>query len=175
MAEKRLSCLNRRMKQNTEQAGVLRDKMVQYVSNGCSQNISQSELEECHKRILYSPIFVVQHPNKPSKIRLVQDAAFKYKGTSLNDNLFKGPDHLTPLVTILSQFREHPVAISEDIAEMFHQVQVISNNKNSKKKFMPRHKQTRFRNVYQERPDILSIYSAASAQRVIFVIADRFI
>lgn len=61
------------------------------------------------------------------------DAAVSMAGTSLNSVLMKGPDQLTSLPSVLYKFREHPVAICGDIAEMFHQVLVNKTDQHSQR------------------------------------------
>ena len=58
------------------------------------------------------------------KLRVVFDAAAKFRGTSLNDQLVNGPDLLNSLVGVLLRFRSDQVAIMADIEAMFHQVRV---------------------------------------------------
>jgi hypothetical protein len=72
------------------------------------------------------PIFSVSKPNKPTNIHLVQDAAAKFNGMSLNDHLLRGPDNLTPLLGALLRSRERKIAICGDISEMFHQVKLAA-------------------------------------------------
>ncbi|GBP94292.1 hypothetical protein EVAR_99671_1 [Eumeta japonica] len=57
------------------------------------------------------------------KIRVVHDAAAKTKGVSLNDHLLTGPD-LLQLPGVIMRFRQHPVAVSADISEMFMQIKI---------------------------------------------------
>ena len=48
----------------------------------------------------------------------------KYKGASLNDPVFQGPDLVNKLTTVLLRFREHEVAVVGDVEAMYHQVKV---------------------------------------------------
>ena len=48
----------------------------------------------------------------------------KYKGASLNDQVFQGPDLVNKLTTVLLRFREHEVAVVGDVEAMYHQVKV---------------------------------------------------
>jgi len=54
----------------------------------------------------------------------VFDCSAKFQGTSLNDQLFKGPDLTNSLVGVLVRFRQDHVALMADIEAMFHQVRV---------------------------------------------------
>ena len=62
------------------------------------------------------------HPKKPDKIRVVFDCSTKFAGTSLNDQLPQGPDLTNSLVSVLTHFRQEPVAFMADIEAMFCQV-----------------------------------------------------
>ena len=50
--------------------------------------------------------------------------ATKYKGKSLNKELFAGPDLLNSLVGVLPLFRNHKIALVGNMEAMFHQVRV---------------------------------------------------
>ncbi len=56
------------------------------------------------------------------------DCASKYQGTSLNEEVFKGPDLMNNLIGVLLRFRQHPVAIMADVEGMFHQVKVCDSD-----------------------------------------------
>ena len=58
------------------------------------------------------PHYGVTNINKPNRLRVVFDAAATYSGTSLNQNLLKGPDFLSCLIGVLMRFREGQFAIN---------------------------------------------------------------
>lgn len=53
------------------------------------------------------------------------DCAAKFKGTSLNDQLFQGPNLTNTLVGTLIRFRKEEIAVMCDIDSMFYQVCVL--------------------------------------------------
>ncbi|XP_066920798.1 uncharacterized protein [Clytia hemisphaerica] len=83
------------------------------------------------EKYLKSNKSTVRKPNKPGKIRIVWDASARFKGTSLNDQLLKGPDLLNSLVTVLSKFRRGKIAVMSDVEKMFHQVLVPEEDTDS--------------------------------------------
>lgn len=123
MAMKRLLCLERKLKENSELLDVFRNTIVKYISKGYIRKLSAEEIST-HQRVWYLPIFAVFNKNKPGKSRVVWDAAAKVSGVSLNSFLLKGPDMLASLPKVLFAFRERKVAVCGDIEEMFHQIYV---------------------------------------------------
>nr|AAQ09229.1 polyprotein [Antheraea mylitta] len=81
-------------------------------------------------RTFYLPHFAVVHPMK-KKIRIVFDAASRYEGKSLNDALLPGPDLLQSLFGVLLRFRQGPVAVVADIKEMFLQIKIREQDRDS--------------------------------------------
>ena len=57
-------------------------------------------------------------------MRVVFDCSAQHGGTSLNDQLLKGPDFLNSIVAVLTRFREEKVAIVADVEGMFNQARV---------------------------------------------------
>lgn len=133
MALKRLSCLESKMSKNPDLALNLQNQIKDYVIKGYARRMTDDELQRKNPRKWYLPIFAVSNPNKPSKIRLVWDAAAKVNGVSLNSMLLKGPDLLCSLPEILYRFRERLVAIAGDITEMYHQVSIIRDDQDSQR------------------------------------------
>lgn len=97
--------------------------------NGYASRMSPDEVKQRTPKTRYLPHFPVFNPNKPAKLRVVKDAAWKCKGVSLNDTLVTGPDLLNSLVGILLRFRRGMVAIAGDIEAMFHRVLVRDEDK----------------------------------------------
>ncbi|KAL0810721.1 hypothetical protein ABMA28_010045 [Loxostege sticticalis] len=79
----------------------------------------------------YLPHFAVLHPNKPGKVRVVLDAAFRFGNTSLNDNLLSGPDLLQSLQGVLMRFRQHEIAVAADIEEMFLRISIRKQDRDA--------------------------------------------
>ena len=88
--------------------------------NGCRSSASHG--------LWYIPHHAVVNPNK-EKIRVVFDCAATFKGRSLNDHLYQGPDLINSLIGMLIRFRMHPVALVADIKAMFPQIKVLPGDK----------------------------------------------
>jgi hypothetical protein len=88
--------------------------------------------------IWYLPHHGETTPTKHGKVRVVLNPSARFRGSSLNEELYKGPDLLTPLVGFLLRFRQCPVTISEYIQKMYHQVKV------------PEHQQSLLRFLWKE-------------------------
>ncbi|XP_062533635.1 uncharacterized protein LOC134202633 [Armigeres subalbatus] len=124
MALKRWQCLDRRMQRDKNFAETVMKKMTDYAAKGYVRKLTDAELNTHQPQQWYLPVFPVVNPNKPSKVRLVWDAAATAHGVSLNSFLHKGPDLLTSLLAVLVQFREFRIAVCGDIREMYLQVQL---------------------------------------------------
>lgn len=64
-------------------------------------------------------------------MRVVFDCEAKFKGTSLNDQLFQGPDLTNGLLGIIIHFGQEPDAMVSDVEGMFHQVQAAPDDCNA--------------------------------------------
>ncbi|XP_055603746.1 uncharacterized protein LOC129751978 [Uranotaenia lowii] len=125
MALKRHECLERKLKRNPEMLECVTKQIEEYQVKGYARRATETELqkEDCRK-VWYLPLGVVVNPKKPNKVRMIWDAAATVNGVSLNAMLLKGPDQLAKLPWVLFRFRQFSVAVSGDIAEMFHQIRI---------------------------------------------------
>ena len=59
------------------------------------------------------------------------DAAAKFRGTSLNENLFKGPHLLSSLIGIILRFKINEFAVMGNIEQMLYQVNVPATDRDA--------------------------------------------
>ena len=81
--------------------------------------------------INYIPHHAVLNQYKPDKVRVLYEAAAKYRNCSLNDHLLKGLDFLNNLVLIVIRFPLEQFAVTSDIEQMFHQVRVRQEDRHA--------------------------------------------
>lgn len=124
MAIKRLECTENKLRKTPDLLANVNNQIKDFITKGYIRKLNKNEIKSKEAECFYLPIFVALNPKKPSKVRIVWDAAAKVKGISLNSLLLTGPDLLSPLIDILRRFRERKIAISGDIVEMFHQIQI---------------------------------------------------
>ena len=94
------------------------------IGDGFAEKVPLDVLERSDGKVWFIPHHGVYHHKKPDKIRVVFDCSAHSQGTSLNDELFQGPDLTNNLVGVLIRFRQEPVAVMSDVQSMFHQVRV---------------------------------------------------
>ena len=90
MAETRLRYLKRKLQANETLHVKYQAFIDNMVSKGQARQVPQSELN--NTSVFYLPHHNVVNPQKPDKCRVVWDCAAKWRGTSLNDQLLRGPD-----------------------------------------------------------------------------------
>ncbi|XP_062287006.1 uncharacterized protein LOC133992303 [Scomber scombrus] len=91
---------------------------------GYAKKLTPQEVEHSSES-WYVPHHIVSHHGKH---RIVFNCSFSYKGHNLNNYLLPGPTLGSSLLGVLVRFREHPVAISGDIKQMFHQVRLLPSD-----------------------------------------------
>jgi hypothetical protein len=122
MAEHRLSLLKKRLLRDTDMHVKYSVFMADLFKKGYAEKVPADMYDRSDGRVWYLPHHSVLHPKKPDKVRVVFDCSAKYRDTSLNDQLYQGPDMTNTLVGVLMRFRQEPVALMSDIESMFHQV-----------------------------------------------------
>ncbi|XP_053686396.1 uncharacterized protein LOC128735940 [Sabethes cyaneus] len=134
MARRRLRQLEQRLVKCPELYEKFRQQIDGYLQKGYAHLATSKELAETdHRKRWYLPLNAVVKPKKPGSIRLVWDAAATVNGVSLNSQLLKGPDMLTPLTSVISLFRERRIAFGADIREMYHQLKIREADKQSQR------------------------------------------
>ena len=101
------------------------------VTKGYARKLTKEEAETVSKTTWFLPHHPVSNPNKPGKVRVVFDAAARFSGTSLNEQLMQGPNLTNDLSGVLIRFREEEIAFSADIEGMFYQTRVSPSDKDS--------------------------------------------
>ena len=124
-ALRHLYSLERRFKKDPVFAESYRKVVEEYISLGHAIEASKDPVPVGREWTL--PHHGVQTAAKPGKVRVVFNPSARHRGTSLNEQLYKGPDLLTGLIGVLLRFRRLPVPISGDIEKMYHQVRIPSH------------------------------------------------
>lgn len=127
VAEHRLTLLERRLQRDSNLAETYKETIHSDLQKGYVKRLNPDEIQS-EERQWYLSHHPVLNPNKPGKVRRVCDAACRYQGASLNDNLITGLDLLNSLTGILMRFREERIALSADIEAMFNQVALPKDN-----------------------------------------------
>jgi len=83
------------------------------------------------QKIWYLPHQAVLNVKKPEKLRLVFDCASKFRGESLNDKAYQGPDINNRLIDVLLRFRQHAYAVMADVEAMYNQVVIPTEDRDA--------------------------------------------
>ena len=96
------------------------DAVKSMISKGFAEEIPVDEVQNDNPMTWYLP----HHPvfKRSGEIRIVFDCASRFRGYSLNDCAFRGPNLNNKLSNVLLRFRQHEVAMSADISAMYNQV-----------------------------------------------------
>uniref|UniRef100_A0A5S6Q0D4 Peptidase aspartic putative domain-containing protein n=1 Tax=Trichuris muris TaxID=70415 RepID=A0A5S6Q0D4_TRIMR len=129
MANGRFISLRKRLLGDPKLYGLYREAISSLSRSGIIRMVTTHEMNQPVGRVWYLPHHPVRHPLKPDKVRIVFDASAKFEGLSLNDQLSKGPDLTNDMTSILVRFRLLPVAVTSDVASMFHQVGVPAHDR----------------------------------------------
>lgn len=110
------------------------DKLKQDHSEFMKMMLDKQFMEKVPENDLDSKSWYLNHHSvyhkQKQKIRVVFNCFLKYKGVSLNNALYQGPDLTNNLLGVILRFRQEPVAFMRDIAKMFYQVNVSPESRN---------------------------------------------
>ncbi|XP_062533335.1 uncharacterized protein LOC134202323 [Armigeres subalbatus] len=121
-AIRRLHCLENRLSREPHLMEEYHSFMSEYLSLGHMRLVSANETEPA--QVNYLPHHaVMKEASTTTKVRVVFDGSAKTStGYSLNDGLLVGPIVQDELLTLVLRFRKYPVALVADIAKMYRQV-----------------------------------------------------
>ena len=101
-----------------------KSQILSMIADGYAEKVPNEELSRDDGFIFYLPHFPVYHPDKPGKVRVVNDCKAEYEGVSVNNVCLSGPDLLNKLIHVLLRFRLHQHAWAADVAAMYFQVRI---------------------------------------------------
>jgi len=122
-AFKRLMWQREKMRKDEQYYADYAKFIQKLIDKGYCERAPDASLVPCG-RIWYLPHHGVYNINKPGKIRVVFDCSARFNGVCINDCLLQGPDLMNSLFSVLTRFREHPIALVADLEAMFYQVRV---------------------------------------------------
>ena len=124
MVEHRAALLRKRLLRDQDLFSKYNTTMNEYIEQGHAERVPTNELRPVDHPLWYLPHHLVMHPLKPEKVWVVFDCTAQFAQTSLNKQLWQGPDLTNCIVGVLSRFRQETVGLAADIQSMFHQVRV---------------------------------------------------
>ena len=130
-SSKKIRILRKKFRKDESYFEMYSKQITDYVDKGYARKLTKEEIKRTTGKTNYLPHHGVIHPNKPGKLRVVFDAAAKFNGFSLNDNLITGPDLLNNLVGVILRFRKFPVVIIGDIEAMYSQVRLNKEDRDA--------------------------------------------
>ena len=123
VAESRLRSLINKFAKNPTHEEYYRRAMGKNFIEGYARRLSAAELEARPTRYWLPHFGVPKVPGQP-ELRLVYDAAAKFRGTCLNYYVTPGPALQNPLPAVVLRFREGAIAWSADIVAMFSRIRL---------------------------------------------------
>ena len=104
IAVSRLKSLGNKFKKEQEFFKKYQQTIESYLKNSYATKLNTKLYNENNDLVNYIPHHGVKNVNKPGKIPILFDAGAKCNNTLLDENLLKGPDYLSKLISILIKF-----------------------------------------------------------------------
>ena len=131
MTLRRLRSLHKQFLGNPDLFEKYKKTINTYIKEGYARKMTKEETMNTSDKTWYLPHHPVFHSQKSGKVQVVFDAAAKYKGKSLNKELFTATDLLNSLVGVLLRFQDHKIALVGDLEAMFSQVRVKPSDRDA--------------------------------------------
>ena len=125
MAVQRLKSLEKKFENDPEIKERYAKSIQDDIEKGYVRKLSEEEVCTDSKVTWYLPHRFVINPKKPNRLRRVYDASAKFRGQSLNDKMYTGPDYLSSLFGVLLRFCEGRIALAADVREMYHMLRYL--------------------------------------------------
>lgn len=130
LAEKVLNSLERKFKKNSALETEYNDFLLEYEQLGHMRISPKNQGHE--EQYVYIPHHaVIRDSSSTTRLRVVFNASsVTSNSTSLNDHLWAGPKLQKDITSVISIWRRHKYVYSADIAKMYRQILVNSNDLN---------------------------------------------
>ena len=120
-----LKATEKRLRQNPAHATVYRKQIESMIERGVPCRLTKKEIEDYNGPVFYISHHEVLKPeSKTTPCRIVFNSSTNFHGHVLNGYYAKGPDMLNNLLAVLLRFREEPITMIGDIAQMFHSIDI---------------------------------------------------
>ncbi|XP_068697211.1 uncharacterized protein [Montipora foliosa] len=122
---KKLESTERRLKKQPGHTNSYNAQIKEMEEMKFSRKLTEEEKKEWKGTVHYVAHHAVVRPEKKTTpIRIVFNSSASFKGHSLNDYWYKGPDLLNNLFGVVLRFRENAIAVCGDITKMYHMVAI---------------------------------------------------
>ena len=130
-AKRRFLSLERRLTANPQLHEKYRAFIKEFMDLGHLEEIPADEVDKPSCETYYLPHHCVfKEDSTTTKLKVVFDGSAKTSnGQSLNETLMVGAKHQPDLYSTLLRFRFHKIALSGDIAKMYHQIALDKDDK----------------------------------------------
>ena len=113
----------KRLEREPEWKAAYREQIHDMISRGAAIKLSQEEVNKWKGPKWYISHLVAPNPHSTSTpVRIVWNSSQEFKGISLNDLLYKGPDVLNQIRGVLLRFRSGLYAALGDVKKMYNSV-----------------------------------------------------
>ena len=119
-----LRSLEKKLQKDEVKANIYQGQILDMIERKVARKLSDEEIAEYKGPVYYISHLGVENPkSKSTPYRIVFNSSQLYRGVSLNNWLYKGPDaYMNNQLGVILRWRENLVAIVGDIKKMFNSV-----------------------------------------------------